>query len=165
MLATGVLRGPYGVHGFIKFFSFSQEITHLKNLESLLLKKEDKEIKLTLEELKTHNSTFLIKFKEINSPEEAKKLNGYELWISREEAQNLKEGEYYTADLIDCKILLNGKNVGTVISAIDGPQALLLEVHSLIDDKKYLIPFMNNYIGKVDLKNNEIELLEEQLIQ
>jgi 16S rRNA processing protein RimM len=165
MLATGVLRAPYGVHGFIKFFSFSQEINHLKNLNTLVLKKDTKQLSVSLEEIKKHGSTFLIKFKEINSPEEARKYSGFEVWINREDAQKLEDGEYYIGDLIGCKLTVDETAVATVTATIDGVQSLLLEVKSISDNKSYMIPFMERYIGKVDIIKREIELLEEQLIQ
>jgi ribosomal 30S subunit maturation factor RimM len=50
------------------------------------------------------------------------------------------------------------------VGVIDGPQALLLEIESILDGKKYLVPFMEHYIGTVDLDRKELELLAPELL-
>ena len=44
------------------------------------------------------------------------------------------------------------------MGTIDGPQSLLLEVQSVADKKMYLVPFMDQYIGSVDVPARIIEL-------
>jgi len=56
------------------------------------------------------------------------------------------------------------KIVGKVVGVVEGPQALLLEVESAADRKRYLVPFMGHYIGEVDMEKKELELLVPELL-
>jgi len=165
MLATAILKGPYSVYGFIKFDSYSLEVDHLNNLNLVELKKKDKSVQLTIETIKKVGNHNLIKFLEISTPEEARKYNGWEIWLSRDKAAPLEKGEFYITDLLNLNLTYQNNTVAKIVSFVDGPQAVLLEVETVEDGKKYLIPFMDNYIGQVDLKNKTVELLMEDLIK
>jgi 16S rRNA processing protein RimM len=163
-LATGVLKGPHGIHGFIKLHSYSDEYEHLMNLGVVLLRKDGKEKKLTLQEIKPAGKELLVKFEGLDTPETVRTYNGWEIWIPRDSAARLQEGEFYVADLASCSLVVDKKTVGKVVGVIDGPQALLLEIESILDGKKYLVPFMEHYIGTVDLDRKELELLAPELL-
>ena len=163
-LATGVLKGPHGVLGFIKLHAFSRQSAHLVELREVSLRKGDSERLMTIEEVKDSGRDILVKFAGIDTPEDARKLNGWELWVPRSEAAVLEDGEFYVADLAKCSLTVDGRVVATVVGVIDGPQALLLEVLSLADEKRYLVRFMAPYIGNVDLERMEMELLAPQLL-
>jgi len=163
-IATGVLKGPHGLQGNIKLTTYSGEIEHLFSLKKVQLRRDGVAFDVEIEELKSAGKEALIRFKGINTPEDARKYNGYELWVEREHASALQENEFYVADLIDCSIVHTGEVVGKVVSIFDGPQALLLEVKRSLDDKKSLVPFMKQYIGDVDLKEKIIELKEMELL-
>ena len=61
------------------------------------------------------------------------------------------EDEFYIADLIGLKLIYEDKEVATVIATVDSNQSLLLEL-TLYDGKNYFVPFMQEYVGQVDLK-------------
>jgi 16S rRNA processing protein RimM len=163
-LATGVLKAPHGVHGYLKLHSFSEEFSHLAVKGEVLLRKDGKEKRCMLEAFKSSGNGLLVKFAGVDSPEEARAFNGWEVWVPREAAAPLEEGEYYVADLSSCSIVSGSEIVGRVVGVIDGPQALLLEVEATADGKRYLVPFMSQYVGDVDLEQKRIELLEPWLL-
>lgn len=163
-LATGVLKGPHGIQGFIKLHSYSDEYGHLEHLGVVSLRKDGKVKELTVEQTRPVGKELLIKFKGVDTPEAARTYNGWEIWIPRDDAAKLDEGEFYVADLAVCSLHVDHQKVGQVVGVIDGPQALLLEVESSQDGKRYLVPFMKQYIGEVDLKKKEMELLAPQLL-
>ena len=163
-LATGVLKGPHGIHGFIKLHSFSHEYEHLMNLREVSLRKDGVQREFRVEEIKPSGREALIKLEGIDNPETARTLNGWELWVPRESASELGEGEYYVADLSACRVLSQGVHVGTVVGVIEGPQALLLEVAAIADGKRYLVPFMKQYFGAVHIEQKEMELLVPELL-
>ncbi len=165
MLATAILKGPYSVYGFIKFESYSLEVDHLKNLNLIDLKKGDKSVQLTIETIKKVGKHNLIKFIELSTPEEARKYNGWEIWIARDKAAPLQKGEFYITDLLNLNLIYKNIVVAKIVSFVDGPQAVLLEVETVEEGKKHLIPFMDHYIGNVDLENKTVELLMEDLIK
>jgi len=163
-LATGVLKSPHGIHGYLKLHSFSEEFSHLAVLGEVLLRKDGKEKRMVIEDSKIMGREFLIKFSGVDNPEDARILNGWEMWVPRECAAPLDEGEYYVADLASCSLVCQGAVVARVVGIIEGAQALLLEVESSADQLKYLVPFMSQYIGTVDLERKEMELLAPWLL-
>ncbi|MGI6432817.1 MAG: ribosome maturation factor RimM [Sphaerochaetaceae bacterium] len=164
-LATGVLKGPHGVKGLLKFQLFSSDASHLKTLTTIELRKGDVKREMEIQFIQDLGHASVIKFTGIDTPEQARTYSGWELWIRREEALSLEEGEYYVADLLGCAMLVAGKKVATVISWIDGAQSVLLEVESLEHGKRFLIPFLAQYIGHIDLSEKTIELLMAELLQ
>lgn len=163
-LATGVLKGPHGVHGFIKVHAYSGEYGHLSGIEWVSLRKNGIERQLVVENVRSSGMETLIKFHGIDSPEAARRFGGWELWVPRRSAAKLKEGEYYVADLSSCTLVSHGEQEASVVGVIDGPQSLLLEVESCADGKRYLVPFMSQYIGTVDLDRKEMELVAPWLL-
>lgn len=163
-LATGVLKGPHGIQGFIKLHTYSAESAHLLGLDEVLLRKDDLERTLAIETFKSGGKDVLVKFSGIDTPEDARKYNGWEVWVPRSSAAPLAADEYYVADLAACSLICEGTVVGKVVGVIDGPQALLLEVLANADGKTHLVPFMDRYIGNVDLERKEMELLAPQLL-
>ena len=163
-LATGVLRGPHGIHGFIKLHAYSDEYEHLSDMGVVSLRKDGKEKDFTIESIKPLGREVLIKFVGIDTPESARVYNGWEIWVPRDAAAPLEKDEFYAADLATCSLVVDQKTVGKVVGLIDGPQALLLEVESASDGKRYLVPFMRQYIGTVDIMKQELELLAPELL-
>lgn len=163
-LATGVLKGPHGIQGFIKLHTYSQESDHLHRIGSVSLRKEGAERRVELETIRITGREILVKFKGIDNPEDARKYNGWEVWIPREQAAPLDDGEFYVADLAGLSLTVGGKRVGQIVGVIDGPQALLLEILSEADGKTHLVPFMARYVGTVDLERKEMELLAPELL-
>ncbi|NCB01054.1 MAG: 16S rRNA processing protein RimM [Spirochaetia bacterium] len=163
-IATGVLRGPHGLKGSIKLKSFSGEVAHLLDIKKVQLRHGTEVRLFEVDEVITHGDELLIRFRGIDSPEKARTLNGWELWVDREDAAPLEQGEYYSADLMDSSIIVEGEVVGKVVAILDGPQALLLEVKHSVGEKTSLIPFMAPFIGFVHTHEKEIELLEKELL-
>ena len=55
-----------------------------------------------------------------------KNIRGRDLWIPREEAQELDEDEYYIADLLGMKVLLeDGSEFGTLKNVMENPEQMM----------------------------------------
>lgn len=164
LLATGMLKSSHGIRGEVKVHSYSDEYAHLLKLEKVLLRNKDgREQTRSIEGCRVNGMELLMKFQGIDTPEAAKALAGWELWIPRSAAAQLRKGEVYVADLCKCSLTVDGQVVAKVVSAIDGPQALLLEVETP-GAKRYLVPFMAQYTGVVDLDAGTIELIAPWLL-
>jgi len=161
---VGVVRGPFGLNGRVKVQSFSGEIDHLEELESVVLRKGDVERKLMVEETGGAPSSFYMKFKGLDSPEAVKPLSGWELVVPRDEAAYLDDGEYYVEDLRGIAVLLGGVRVGTLSDVIEGGGGQLAEV-ALDAGGARLVPFRDEFFGEIDLERREIALLEGWILE
>jgi 16S rRNA processing protein RimM len=163
-LSIGKIGSTHGVNGFLRINSFSGEYEHFFKLKKITLEKDKKRIELGVEEVKKSGKNFLIKFDNIDNPEDAKKyINGI-IWVSRSQASKLHKGEFYQSDLIGCNLIYNNDVLGSVIGIIEAGPSDLLEV-KLKNSQTRLIPFQHHFTGKIDLKEKTIELKENWVLE
>ncbi len=164
VLATGTVRAPHGVKGYVKVRPFSDDFEHFFSLKEVTLQRDGKLRKVEIESVQNHAGELLLKFKGIDSPEDARFISGWDILVPREQASKLGKGEVYTADLLGMKLVYDNEEVGSVVSTVDGAQALLLEVLAL-DGKKYFVPYLKGiFVDDVDIQNETIRLLKKELL-
>jgi len=163
-LAIGQIGSPHGVKGFLKVKSHSGETDHFMRLREVTLVSGDREKVLQLEDIRIAGSMLLLKLVGIDSPEAAKSYAGWEIVVKREEAAALGEGEYYHADLCRCSIVKDSKPLGRIRSVCEGAASDLLEVETPAG-RVFLIPFVNEFVGAVNLNERTVELKADWLLQ
>ena len=164
VLATGIVRAPHGVKGFVRVKPYSDDFKHFFSLKEVTLQREGKSRNVEIEQVQNHSGELLVKFKGIDSPEDARFISGWDILVPRQQASRLGKGEVYIADLPGMKLVYENEEVGEVVSTIEGAQALLLEVLAL-DGKKYLVPYMKGiFVSDVDLEKGTIKLLKKELL-
>jgi len=124
----------------------------------------NKNLTLTVESYNKKNQS--VKFKDINSIDDAKKLINQQLYTSLEKTRetcNLGKKEFFWFDVIDCEIIDEEmNNLGQVKDIHRYPQSDYLEIttsDSLVAKelpKTFLIPYNDLYIVKVDIENKSI---------
>ena len=165
-IAIGKVRTSIGVRGYFKILSYSGESAHFKKLKGKKLEfvKDSGSRFFTVEDVRMSGANLTMKVEEINSPEDAKKFSGWNIVTEKANAAALKPGEYYSADLCGCMLVdQSGAAIGKVKSVCDNSVSDLLEVET--EDGVRLIPFMDRYVGRVDIDSGTIELIEEWLLQ
>ena len=142
---VGIIRGTHGLAGNCKVESTSGEFQHFSGMKDVVLRKNGVETKRTIEKVSIGGGILYIKFSGINSPEEAKKLSGSEIVVSREFACPCGKDEYYVEDLKQCQLVYTsgsakgvaGKTaattaepvvVGTITDVLEGGAGDLFEV-------------------------------------
>jgi len=121
---------------------------------------------LTIENFNPQSQT--VKFLDINSVEDAKKLTNSHLFTSIEATKQnceLKEDQYFWFDLIDCILIENGETLGKIVDI----QRLPLDDYFVIDTakelqeqdftKQFLLPYTKDYIQKVDIEEKTITVI------
>ena len=107
----------------------------------------------------------VIKFKNIDSIESAKRLTNTEIFTSIEQTKescNLQKKQYFWFDIKDCKILENDEDLGKVVEIHRYPLGDYLEIktsETYLDKslaKTFLIPYTDEYVISVDLDTKRI---------
>lgn len=163
-LAIGVVRTSYGVRGEMKIRSLSGERRHFLKLDTAILKKGRQEAQFEVERAREHGKDVVVKLKGIETPEHAKEFANWEVWVPREHAAPLRNAEFYIGDLCGCTVVHNGESLGPVRAVCEGGASELLEVE-LSGGRAVLVPFVEEYVGRVDLKTNTIELLVDWVLE
>jgi 16S rRNA processing protein RimM len=106
-----------------------------------------------------------IRFEGINNIDDAKRLTNAYLYTTKEateEACKLNEGEYFWYQIIGLEIDEDGSLLGKVeeIERLAGTDYLLVKTdHTLVENgaaKNFLIPYVERYIDRVDLKKGKV---------
>jgi 16S rRNA processing protein RimM len=165
LLATGRLLSPFGLKGALKVKSFSGEVEHFAALVGLVVQlkakgRPDLPLKVVGSDVK--GVTPLLIFDGYSSPEKAKLLTGYDVYVDRQQSAPLASNEYYLADLMGAQLVYKGQSLGVVCGYIEAA-TLLLEV-KLLAGKNVYIPFTNYFIGKIGSKGQVIELLNDETL-
>ena len=123
--------------------------------------------KITLKVEEYNASRELIKFENYDDMDSAKKLTNQELYVSKEDSLkncNLAQDEYFWFDIIGCKIIEEGKELGVVKDIHRYPLDDYLEVSTreqLVQEKlpkTFLIPYKKEiYILSVDIEKKTIK--------
>lgn len=149
---VGFIRAPHGITGEVKVESASGEYDHIAALRNVTLRHsnsnevsgETETKSCSVESAEVGGNCVFMKFAGINSPEDARKFNGWEIVVPREYAYHLKKGEWYIDDLRNCSLVYeNGcegskvgpaaeaapvEKIGTITDVLEGGAAYLFEV-------------------------------------
>jgi len=107
----------------------------------------------------------LVKFKGVDTPEDAKKLTNRMLYSTEEQTKEdikLKENEYFWFDIIGCDVYEEGELLGRVkeIERANEADYLVINTNPELIEKKYpkrfLIDF-KRHVKDVDVENKKIE--------
>ncbi len=124
----------------------------------------NKNITLTIESFNTTSK--VVKFKGIDSIEDAQKIINQQLFSTLEDTKNnctLKDNQYFWFDLVDCNIVEDGIILGKVAEVHRYPQSDYFEIKTsknLVEEedkaKVFLLPYIEQYIKQVDITNKTI---------
>ena len=163
-LAVGRIGGTHGLDGRLKVVSFSGESEHLTKPGPVELRNATSTLEARVEGGEPYGEGALVKFAGYDSPEAARALTGYEIWVPRERAAPRRPGEYYYADLAGCSLYVDGRPVARVAGVSDGGGGDLLEA-ALPDGGVAFVPFRKEFIGEVDVEARRIELLAPWILE
>ena len=125
--------------------------------------------------IKEYNSNReLVQFENYEDVDLAKKLTNQELYSTFEQTRQnckLEENEHFWFDLMDCKIVENGLELGVVVEVHRYPSSDYLEIKTSDElvkkelPKTFLLPHLfDKYILNVDIKNKIINVQEAFVI-
>ncbi|MFL0356341.1 ribosome maturation factor RimM [Erythrobacter sp. GH1-10] len=116
MVELAAVTGAHGVAGEVRLKLFGEGVEALSAHASFNAKETGRA--LTLKKVRSDNKGGAIaRFAEISNRNEAEKLRGTVLTVSRDDLPALGEGEYYHADLIGLTATTeSGEPLGTVIA-------------------------------------------------
>ncbi len=148
-LMVGVITKPHGLKGEVNLFPTTDDPERFCELKYVLTADAEDAEQLEIESVKFFKGRPILKFKGIDRIEEAEKLRSTELYVRREDAIPLDEGEYFVGDLVGLDVCLEdgtklgvlkdilqtGANGVYVISVPGRPDVLLPAVEEFILNK------------------------------
>lgn len=154
LLKVGVITTTHGVRGEVKVFPTTDDAERFLELEYVLLDTGRELRRLDIKNVRFFKNLVILKFDGIDNINDIEKYKGKDLWIPREEAQELGEDEYYIADLQGLNVVLeDGTEFGTLRDVMEtGANDVYI-----IDSNEHgevLLPAIKESILDVDLEKN-----------
>lgn len=152
LLQVGAILDTHGLRGEVKVFPTTDDPGRYDYLEDVILEdKSGKQITLVVEKVRYFKNLVIVKFKDldnINDVEQYKKCN---LYVTRENAVELEEDEYFVADLIGLTAKTDeGEELGRIKDVLTtGANDVYV-----IDTKEgeLLVPAIHDCVQEVDLE-------------
>lgn len=130
----------------------------------------DGEREFVIENARTFKNRWILLFEESQNRNDAEALNGTELYVHAEDAQELAaENAWYIKDLVGLQARLCEENqlgltpkiIGKVVDVLDGAQSLLkIRLDHPVDEehKTALVPFVEAIVLEVDVANGYLTI-------
>ncbi len=153
MVIVGKLHKTHGVRGDLKVEVYPP---NFKMPERIYIKDKEGNFK-TLDVLAYSKRKGLIKFKGYEDLDKAKELKHRYFYVDKTKLPKLKEDEFYVYQLIDKEVIFNGNYIGKVIEVDDRLSTAYLII-KCADEKVRHLPFISEFIKKIDEEKNIIEV-------
>ena len=146
LLQVGGIANTHGIRGEVKVFPTTDDPKRFCELDKVKLDTGRGYLELEIEHVKFFKQFVILKFKGIDHINDIEKYKGKGLWITREQAVELEEDEYFIMDLIGVPVynedmqkigcmkdvMTTGANDVYVIEKEDGRELLLPAIKECI---------------------------------
>ncbi|MCI8463551.1 MAG: 16S rRNA processing protein RimM [Lachnospiraceae bacterium] len=155
---VGIVTSPHGVRGEMKVFPTTDDARRFKRLKEVIADTGKERITLEIEGVKFFKNLVIIKFRGIDSCDEAEKYRKTSLLVSRENAVRLSRDEYFIADLIGLTVQNEeGSEIGVLKDVMEtgANDVYVIELH---DGRELLLPAIRQCVLQVDVKAGFIRI-------
>ena len=151
-IRIGQIVGSFGVHGTVKVEPLTDFAERFAPGAPVFIDSCRREIV----SCHWHKGQARLVLEGVGSCEEAEALRWKFLTVPASDRPSLGDGEYLSADLIGLRVLEGGREIGRVEEVTRTPAHDLLKVNGV------LIPFVRQFVKRVDLEEGviEVELIE-----
>lgn len=158
---VGVITSTHGVRGEVKVFPTTDDPARFLDLKQVLLDTGKERITLDISKVRFFKQFVIVKFKGIDTINEIEKYKGKSLLVSREDAVELGEDEYYIADLIGMEVVTDEGETGVLKDVLEtgANEVYVIDFANL---GEVLVPAIQSCILDVDVEamKMKVHLLE-----
>lgn len=150
-ISVGKVSGVFGVKGWVKVFSFTDDKENILGFSPWLLKKGADSRLVKVVDGMLQGKAVVARLDGINDRDQAASLMGWDIFISPEQLPKVAEGEYYWSDLIGLNVeTTQGVALGVVDSLLETGANDVVIVHG---ERERVIPFLQGQtIIKINLE-------------
>lgn len=155
-LEIGKIINTHGLKGEVKVSAWTDFPEDFGNLSYALTKHAGMEKKLEISGVKYQKNNIIVKFREINSIDEAQGYKNSVLYVPKEALGELPENVYYIADLIDCAVFsAEGEKIGILCDVFSTGSNDVYDIRRE-NAKNLLVPIIDGVVKSVDTDNKKI---------
>ncbi|WP_370751596.1 ribosome maturation factor RimM [Eubacterium sp.] len=150
---VGVIANTHGIRGEVKVYPTTDDINRFEKLKKCILDTGKEYIDLNVESVKFFKNMVILKFKEYNNINDIECYKGKDILVSRDNAVKLEKGEYYIADILGAKVILEDGSEFGVLEDVMQTGANDVYVVKTLDNKEVLLPKIDECVKKLDIEN------------
>lgn len=155
-LEIGKIINTHGLKGEVKISVWTDSPDDFENLKYALTKQNGEEKQLNISGIKYQKNNIIVKFREINSIEEAQNYKNAVLYVPKSELGELPENVYYIADLIDSEVFSEtGEKIGVLWDIFSTGSNDVYDIKRE-NAKNLLVPIIEGVVKSVDTDNKKI---------
>ena len=157
-LEIGQIVNTFGIKGFVKVKPFTENTKkRFDNLKTIYIKSKKNIKEYEIEEIKYHKEMVLVKFKTIDTIEEAENLRNSYLVVDREKEEPLEEGTYYIVDLIGIEVFTDeGEKLGILEDVFTNDIGFDSYIIKNELGKTIVLPAVEDIILNIDIKERKM---------
>lgn len=158
----GKVGAVYGVKGWVKIHSFTDEPEAILDYFPWSLKLGNKIQSVEISDWRKHNNGLIVKVAGIDDRDIAQTMVGSEIFVMQEALPELPDGDFYWRDLIGLSVVTTqGYNLGTVSDMLETGANDVLVVKANPNDgfgkKERLIPYLvDQVVTEVSIETKQI---------
>jgi 16S rRNA processing protein RimM len=151
----GRLLRPKGLDGEIWAEVWTDDPYRLAELDEFFVIRQGRRVRLEVQSAVIENGKLLLMFTGVASREQADELHGLVLQLHRRDLPPLGEDEFFLADLVGRRVLLeDGRPVGTVDDVLDMPASPVLVI--TCGDFEALVPAIRPFLVAVGAPGSDL---------
>ena len=155
LLEVGQIVNTYGIKGFVKINPLVDDNNQFKSFKTLYIQEKKNIKELQVEEVKYSKNLVLLKFKGIETIEQAEELRNIYIQAKRSDIK-LEKGAHFIVDLIGLQVFTEEGELLGILKEVLQPGAN--DVYIVEDEakKEILLPAIPDVIKKVDVEGNKM---------
>ncbi len=147
-IEAGEIVTTHGVRGEVKVLSWLDSPEMLCEFDRCRI--EGKEY--VMDAVRVQKTCNLVKLRGVDTMEDAQKLRGKTMELSRED---ISDELIFAAELVDVEVYADGACIGKIKEVLDYPGN---SVYVVQGEREYLIPAVKEFILSTDLERNQMQV-------
>lgn len=157
MLRVGIFANTHGIAGEIKVYPTTDDAQRFKKLKKVYLDTGKDMLEWEIANVKFFKNMVILKFKGINNINDIEKYKGKDLYITREQAVPLEEGEYFLCDIIGARVVTEDETeLGTIKEVLQTGANDVYIIESQ-NKKEILLPVIKECILDIDFEHKIVK--------
>nr|WP_296093444.1 ribosome maturation factor RimM [uncultured Dorea sp.] len=158
LLQVGVITSTHGVRGEVKVFPTTDDAARFKQLKHVLLDTGREMKPLEIQGVKFFKQFVILKFKGIDNINDIERYKRCPLLVERKDAVELKEDEYFIADMIGIQVETEDREVFGTLKDVMETGANDVYVIDTEAHGEVLVPAIKECILDVDVENRKMTI-------